>query len=91
MRYNSSAGRSIAIEAVDAPVVNLGEPLGLPVPCEKVDEPWAAVPDVDTFGVSSVLWNNLWGTNYVQWYPFNRHFEPVAGEENFISRYNFYF
>ena len=91
VRYNSSAGRSIAIEAVDAPVVNLGEPLGLPVPCEKVDKPWAAVPDVDTFGVSSVLWNNLWGTNYVQWYPFNRHFEPVAGEENFISRYNFYF
>ena len=31
------------------------------------------------------------GTNYVQWYPFNKDYEPVAGEENFIARYNFVF
>ena len=56
-----------------------------------MDEPWAYKPDVDTYGVSSVLWNNLWGTNYVQWYPFNRDYAPVAGEENFIARYNLRF
>lgn len=26
-----------------------------------------------------------------QWYPFNRDYAPVAGEENFISRYNLKF
>jgi hypothetical protein len=90
VRYNTS-GRSIAIEAVDAPVINLGEPLGFPVPCARVQKPWAQPPDVNTFGVSSVMWNNLWGTNYVQWYPFHRDFAPVPGEDNFISRYNIYF
>jgi len=39
----------------------------------------------------SVFWNNLWGTNYVQWYPFNRNYTAVDGEQNFISRYNLYF
>ena len=26
--------------------------------------------DTDAFGSSFVLWDNLWGTNYVMWWPF---------------------
>lgn len=85
------AARYLEIEAMDAPVINLGEPLGFPIPCEELEDPWDVEPDLDTFGVSSVFWNNLWGTNYVQWYPFNRNYVPVAGEEIFISRYNLRF
>jgi len=81
----------LSIELVDAPVINLGEPLGFPVPCTTMPDPWAAEPDVGQHGVSSMLWNNLWGTNYVMWYPFHRENVPVAGEENFISRYNLRF
>jgi len=81
----------LAIELVDAPVVNLGEPLGFPVACTVMDDPWAVEPDVPTYGVSSMLWNNLWGTNYVQWYPFHLDGAPAAGQENFISRYNLVF
>ena len=63
VRYTiSSQGdqRTLELEAVDTPVINLGEPLGFPVPCEKVDDPWGAEPDLEQFGVSSLFWNNLW-------------------------------
>jgi len=94
IRFNKTVGavQTLAIEVMDAPVINLGEPVGFPVTCAPhVTNPWALEPDVATHGVSSVFWNNLWGTNYVQWYPFNRDFKPVAGEENFISRYSLRF
>lgn len=95
VRFNrTGAGgalHSFGIEAVDTPVINLGEPLGFPVPCEKMDNPWDFEPNLAEFGVSSIFWNNLWGTNYVQWFPYNKDYAPVAGEANFISRYNLRF
>jgi len=95
VRYNVSnpagGSRTLNLEAFDTPVINLGEPLGFPVPCEAQDDPWNAEPDLAQYGVSSILWNNLWGTNYVQWFPYNQNYQPVQGEQNFISRYNLQF
>eukprot|EP00756_Hemistasia_phaeocysticola_P056269 Hpha_TRINITY_DN3234_c0_g1::TRINITY_DN3234_c0_g1_i1::g.186050::m.186050 len=87
----SVGGRNLTVFPLDAPVINLGEPLGFPVVTANVSDPWAVAPDLARFGVSSVLWNNLWGTNYVQWYPFFRDGKAVPGEENFISRYTLRF
>ena len=91
VRFNTSAASSLSLEAMDAPLINLGEPLGFPVPCTKMDEPWAYKPDMASYGVSSVLWNNVWGTNYPQWIPFNRNHTGVPGEENLIFRYRLRF
>ena len=33
------------------------------------------------FGVSYNIYNNIWNTNYVLWYPF------VKGDENVMSRF----
>lgn len=65
-RGSGSVTNILELEAVDTPVINLGEPLGFPVPCERESDPWDAEPDLQQFGVSSIFWNNLWGTNYVR-------------------------
>ena len=31
--------------------------------------PVTGTPDTDDYGTSFVLWDNLWGTNYVMWWP----------------------
>ena len=71
----------ITIESHDAKVLNLGIPSGFPTP-------EFSAADVSDFGISTVLWNNLWGTNYVMWYPFNKNGKPVVGEENLTFRFN---
>ena len=64
VRFISSAtgGRKLTVKVMDAGVVCLGEPNGFPIALNKT-APWAD-PDVNGFGISSVLFNNLWGTNY---------------------------
>lgn len=55
VRFNKTVngqGWTFGIEALDAPVMNLGEPLGFPVPCTKMEDPWAYKPDLETFGIS---------------------------------------
>jgi hypothetical protein len=54
---------SMQILSQDAAVVGFGYPWGFPVPL-------TADPDIKGYGASFCLWNNLWGTNYVMWYPF---------------------
>ena len=46
--FLAGPGRALAVEVFDAPVVNLGAPLGFPVPCPKMDDPWAARPATTT-------------------------------------------
>ena len=58
IRYKDSQG-SLAIEARDAPVVALGKksPINYSV----------AQPDLAK-GIHFSLFNNAWGTNYIQWF-----------------------
>jgi hypothetical protein len=69
------AGRpSMQILSKDAAVVGFGIPNGFPVPL-------AESPNIKEYGASFCLWNNLWGTNYVMWYPFEN--EEVEKNSNF--------
>ena len=58
----AAAAASMTVEMLDAGVVVFGEPTGFPtIGLYGNDE-----PDLGK-GVSSMLLNNLWGTNYVMW------------------------
>lgn len=58
-----TAEKSLFVSAADAAVVNFGELNAYPSPVHSD-------PDTLNFGASFVLWDNLWGTNYVMWWPF---------------------
>eukprot|EP00928_Gymnodinium_smaydae_P036212 TRINITY_DN25336_c0_g1_i1.p1 TRINITY_DN25336_c0_g1~~TRINITY_DN25336_c0_g1_i1.p1 ORF type:complete len:743 (-),score=75.20 TRINITY_DN25336_c0_g1_i1:191-2419(-) len=83
-------GHSFAVSAMDAAVVNFGELTAYPSPVHSD-------PDTASFGASFLLWDNLWGTNYVQWWPFvvpppspyeasNAYF-PASWNNDMISRF----
>lgn len=80
IRLKQGGAASIGFYSLDAPVFCLGEPDAYPTPTNST-------PDTDTFGVSNVLWDNLWGTNYIMWWPFAANFTPVAAEANIQFRY----
>jgi len=71
---------NIKIDFVDASTICIGEPNGYPTPTNMT-------ADWQHWGVSSMLFNNLWGTNYVMWQPFNRNYTKVPGEENYLFRF----
>ncbi len=52
----TNAPHSLTIGIVDAPVVSFGMLTGYPTPTNTT---WNG-----SYGASSVLWDNLWGTNY---------------------------
>ena len=96
LRYSKRGGdgavASLYVHATDAPVVTLGEPHGFPVPiAPNIARPWAAEPSLAEHGVSSMWWNNLWGTNYVQWLPYREDGAEVVGEDTILSRYELAF
>lgn len=55
-----ASNRSLLISPLDSPVVAVGKPNGWPTPLN-------GTVDSASFGVSAVLHDNLWGTNYVMW------------------------
>ena len=52
---------TLTVHSLDAGIIVAGKPTGFPVPFNT--------PDL-SYGVSTMLVNNLWGVNYVMWYPF---------------------
>jgi hypothetical protein len=60
--FHPSMSSSMVIDTLDAPVVCLGTPT--PFPTTK-----SILPDYKQ-GLSFNLFNNLWGTNYIMWYPY---------------------
>ena len=53
---------SLKIVNIDAPVASFGSSSPFATPDIE--------PDLDN-GVSFALYDNIWGTNYVMWYPFD--------------------
>ena len=86
VRFNQSSGGSMLLETTDAGVVAFGAPTGFPISGAYGN----AEPDLSE-GVSSMLFNNLWGTNYVQYYPYWRDGKAVTGMENLRFRYSLHF
>ena len=56
-------GSTMQISSLDAAVANFGVLDAYPSPVH-------VTADTSTYGSSYVLWDNLWGTNYVMWWPF---------------------
>jgi len=54
---------SFSIESSDAAVISPGDPTPFPIPLDRVT-------GLEEEGISFCLVNNIWGTNYVMWYPF---------------------
>ena len=61
MRWAGSGGGSLRVASLDAGLLCYGEPTAFPTPFAPADL---------SYGASWNLWNNIWGTNYPQWYPF---------------------
>jgi len=80
IRLKQGGAASIGFQSLDAPVFCLGEPDAYPTPTNST-------PDTDKYGVSNVLWDNLWGTNYIMWWPFAANYSPVPAEANIQFRY----
>jgi len=57
-------GKGLMIDFVDSALVAFGGPDAFPTPI--VNE----TSDVLKYGANAILWDNLWGTNYIMWYPF---------------------
>jgi hypothetical protein len=64
-----SAGQALQVQTLDAPVVCLGQPTPFPTVVGTTESKSTLLPDYQA-GLSFNLLNNIWGTNYVMWYPF---------------------
>ena len=87
VRFSQTGGGSMTLETLDAGVVVFGDPVGFPT----IGAYGNGEPDLAK-GVSSMMLNNLWGTNYVMWYPYRDvHGHAVPGMENIRYRYRLTF
>lgn len=63
VQVSSKHGKeTLAIRSTDVPLVNVGSPNPFPNPCSG--------PDMRE-GVSYNPVNNIWGTNYAMWFPYD--------------------
>lgn len=60
---------SLEIITEDTPVVCLGQPTPFPTVAGTTESKTTLLPDYKS-GLSFNLVNNIWGTNYIMWYPF---------------------
>ena len=62
VRVKDENGSQMSITSVDTVVSSFGKLQGYPIPTNET-------ADTSHFGMSFLLSNNLWGTNYLQWFP----------------------
>ena len=91
MRATTADGaHTLQVQTLDAAVGNFGALNAYPSPVNTT-------ADTGAFGSSFVLWDNLWGTNYIMWWPFAaqppsnysaaaRYFPP-QGNADLLSRF----
>merc|ERR1711871_1164864 len=91
-RISSESGepRTFEVASEDALVASFGELNAYPTPTNTS-------ANTREYGVSHVLWDNLWGTNYVMWWPFvvpppepyskSASYFPVDGNADFAARF----
>jgi len=74
-------GSSLFIKTLDAPIVSWGGANPFPTPVHG---------DVDMdIGVNFILWNNLWNTNYIMWWPYDT--PPDKPYADFRYRFSLHF
>lgn len=70
LHYIVAGDTQLSIHSLDAGVVMPGAPTPFPTPLQQQ-------PDM-SLGFHFNLVNNIWGTNYIMWYPFNEQDENIA-------------
>mmetsp|Transcript_35724 Transcript_35724/g.93375 ORF Transcript_35724/g.93375 Transcript_35724/m.93375 type:complete len:832 (-) Transcript_35724:153-2648(-) len=90
LRFQTPSGQTLGIASTDAGVANFGNLTAYPSPVHTD-------ADTETFGASFVLWDNLWGTNYIMWWPFEQpppqdysgssKYFPADWNDDMVSRY----
>jgi len=91
LRAGSKNGPSaFEVASTDALVASFGELNAYPTPTNMSAK-------TDEYGASHVLWDNLWGTNYIMWWPFvvpppepfagSAEYFPVDGNADFAARF----
>ena len=75
VRYNgaNSSASSLRADSLDAGLVVWGPPDPFPSPIHTE-------PDMSA-GASFMLWDNIWNTNYINWFPF------VKDDANMLFRF----
>uniref|UniRef100_A0A6B2KYN8 P-type domain-containing protein n=1 Tax=Arcella intermedia TaxID=1963864 RepID=A0A6B2KYN8_9EUKA len=58
-----NSNNPFSIGSIDSSLIVFGTPTSFPTPTDET-------PDFGN-GVSFILWNNIWNTNYPLWYPYN--------------------
>ena len=86
----AAGGHAMTIGSTDAGLANFGELTAYPSPVNTS-------ADTKTYGASFVLFDNLWGTNYVEWWPFqvppptqyadSSQYFPSSWNNDMLSRY----
>jgi len=61
VRYTDGA-HSLIVNSLDAALVCVGTPTSFPTPLADIPNP--------SLGSHFILYDNIWGTNYIMWYPF---------------------
>jgi len=61
--YESESENGMSLRTLDAPLLSFGLRSPWPAPLDKDPNP--------KDGIHFLLSNNIWGTNYAMWYPFN--------------------
>jgi hypothetical protein len=80
LRFISDVDQAVfKVGSADSAVANFGELTAYPSPVN-------VTADTDTYGSSFVLWDNLWGTNYVMWWPFAPPPEQYAGSSPYFPQ-----
>ena len=90
LRVGLEGSSKFEVASMDALVASFGELNAYPTPTNSS-------ADTDMYGASHVLWDNLWGTNYVQWWPFvvppppeytaSSDYFPIQGNADFAARF----
>ena len=87
---DSSTSRQMEVTSLDALVASFGRLNAYPTPTN-------ATANTAMYGSSHVLWDNLWGTNYIMWWPFvvpppaqyveSGAYFPENGNSDFAARF----
>jgi len=74
-------GSSLFVETLDASIVSWGGPDPYPTPVHEQPD-WSR-------GANFVLWDNLWNTNYIFWWPYDT--PPDRPHDDFRFRFVLHF
>ncbi|XP_052801286.1 uncharacterized protein LOC128232002 [Mya arenaria] len=76
--YTTDSGAGLQVAARDTPLVSLGTVSNIPSPFPI---PLAPIQQGEITGFAFNLYNNMWDTNYILWYPY------IQEDENFKARF----